>query len=295
MNNGEYVEWEYHGWQFGAWKISASNPTPASKVVVAFHGFDRQAKEMENFMPLYDSNTSMLSISLLHHGSSKPLPPMSPEEPLSPQVLIDSVESYIGENHARFELLGYSMGARIALTLFQDFPDKFSRVIALAPDGLKMGRFYKFIVNTHIGKVTWGLVDKYPKTNRWIIDAMRTLRVISEHKHHFGRFHTDNPEIRQRVARGWMGHKEFWPEKNKLAKVLNENANTEKTGYFIFGSRDKIIPYSWSLPLQKTLQQLSPNNSAIRGVYFLEVPCGHVMRHRDIVDLIKEKIWQTIG
>jgi hypothetical protein len=92
-----------------------------------------------------------------------------------------------------------------------------------------------------------------------------------------------------------MGHKEFWPEKNKLAKVLNENANAEKTGYFIFGSRDKIIPFSWSLPLQKTLQQLSKNDSTIRGVYFLKVPCGHVMRHRDIVDLIKEKIWQTIG
>jgi len=295
MNNGEYVEWEHHGWQFGAWEIPASNPTPDSKTVVAFHGFDREAKEMGNFMPLYDSSTSMLSISLLHHGSSKPLPPLPLEEPLSPQVLIDALEAYTGAENVRFELLGYSMGARIALTLFQDFPDKFSRVIALAPDGLKMGRFYKFVVNTDIGRYTWGLVDKYPKTNRVILDAMRSLKVISEHKYHFGRFHTDNPEIRQRVARGWMGHKAFWPEKNKLAKVLNENINAEKTGYFIFGSRDKITPFSWSLPLQEALQQLRTNDSAIRGVYFFKVPCGHVMRHRNIVDLIKEKIWQTIG
>ena len=295
MNKGDYVEWEHNGWQFGAWKIPASNPTPASKVVVAFHGFDRDAKEMGNFMHLYDANTSMLSISLLHHGNSKPLPPLSPEDPLSPQVLIDAIESHMGTNHFRFELLGYSMGARIALTLFQDFPDKFSRVIALAPDGLKMGRFYKFIVNTQIGRYTWGLIDKHPRINRLIIDAMRSLRVISEHKHHFGRFHTDNPEIRQKVANGWLGHKLFWPNKNKLAKVLNENTSMEKTVFFIFGSRDKIIPYSWSLPLQKTLQQLNVNDSINRGVYFLKVPSGHVMRHRDIVDLIKEKIWHTIG
>lgn len=295
MNNGEYVEWEHQGWKFGAWEIPALNPTPESKTVVAFHGFDREAKEMGNFMPLYDSSTSMLSISLLHHGSSKPLPPLPLEEPLSPQVLIDALEAYVGPDNVHIELLGYSMGARIALSLFQDFPDKFSRVIALAPDGLKMGRFYKFIVNTHIGRSAWGMIDKYPKTNRLIIDVMRSLRIISEHKHHFGRFHTDNPEIRQRVARGWMGHKAFWPEKNKLAKVLHENTSKEKTVYFIFGNRDKIIPFSWSLPLQKRLQEFSTNNSTIRGVYFLQVPSGHVMRHRNIVELIKEKIWQTIG
>jgi hypothetical protein len=30
-------------------------------------------------------------------------------------------------------------------------------------------------------------------------------------------------------------------------------------------------------------------------VYFLEVPSGHVMRHRNIVEAIKEKIWKTVG
>ena len=106
MNNGEYVEWEHQGWQFGAWEIPALNPTPESKTVVAFHGFNREAKEMGNFMPLYDSSTSMLSISLLHHGSSKPLPPLSLEEPLSPQVLIDALEAYVGPDRHQTNTMG---------------------------------------------------------------------------------------------------------------------------------------------------------------------------------------------
>ena len=65
MNNGNYVEWEHNGWQFGAWEILASNPTTASKVVVAFHGFDRDAKEMGNFMPLYVVVVVPLLLSLL--------------------------------------------------------------------------------------------------------------------------------------------------------------------------------------------------------------------------------------
>lgn len=295
MNNGEYVKWEYLGWQFGAWRIPSVNSHQPSKIVIAFHGFDREAKEMESFMPLFDSNTSMLSVSLLHHGSSRPLAPLPLKKPLSPKLLINAIESYIGLDNVRLELLGYSMGARIALTLFEEFPEKFSRIITLAPDGLKMGMLYRFVVNTRIGRYTWKLIDKYPKTNRAILDSFRSLRIISEHKHHFGTFHTNNPEIRRRVAYGWVGHKEFWPEKNKLANVLKENASSEKPVYFIFGSRDKIIPYSWSIPLQEKLEQLSSVEKTICGVFFLEVPCGHVMRHRNIVEAIKEKIWKTVG
>ena len=115
MNNGEYVEWKYRGWQFGAWKISSINPTPPSKVVIAFHGFDRKAKEMDNFMPLYDSNTSMLSISLLHHGSSKPLPPIPLKEPLSPKLLIDAKQDalVVGHSHTTGVLAGLLVGKEI--------------------------------------------------------------------------------------------------------------------------------------------------------------------------------------
>jgi pimeloyl-ACP methyl ester carboxylesterase len=295
MNKGEYVKWEYLGWQFGAWKTPSANSSHPSKIVIAFHGFDREAKEMESFMPLYDANTSMLSVSLLHHGSSKPLPPLPIKEPLHPKLLINAIESHIGLDNVRLELLGYSMGARIAIKLFEEFPEKFSRIIALAPDGLKMGMLYKFVVNTRIGRYTWKLIDKYPKTNRAILDAIRSLRIISEHKYRFGTFHTDNPEIRQRVAYGWVGHKEFWPEKTKLANVLKDYSSSEKPVYFIFGSKDKIIPYSWSIPLQEKLEQVCSFETTICGVYFLEVPSGHVMRHLNIVEAIKEKIWKTIG
>ncbi len=277
MKIGEYVEWEYRGWRFGAWSTLGVEKERKSKVVVAFHGFDRHADEMGSFEPLYDLDTQMLSVSLVHHGSSIPLAPLDKRAALSPELLMEAIESYIDSAETKIELLGYSMGGRIALTLFERFPEKFSRVIVLATDGLKMGKLYKFVVNTKLGKITWGLIDKFPKTNRKFIDLLRSLRLISEHKHHFGRFHTDNHDIRQRVAYGWASHREFWPQENKLAELLRHKSSEKCPVFFIFGDRDKIIPMNWSLPLQKELKGVKNN------VFFIEISSGHVMRHKSTV------------
>lgn len=284
MNIGVNVEWEYRGWRFGAWSTLDIDKGRNSKVVVAFHGFDRNADEMGNFLSLYDSETEMLSVSLVHHGRSTPLPPLDKKASLSPELLMEAIESYIGNSETKIELLGYSMGGRIALTLFERFPEKFTRVIVLATDGLKMGNLYKFVVNSKLGEYTWKLIDKYPKTNKKVIDFLRDIRLISEHKHRFGQFHTQNSEIRQRVANGWASHREFWPKKNKLATQLIKYASEEKPVFFIFGNRDKIIPMEWSIPLQKELKKINKN------VYFLEIPSGHVMRHKTTVKLINSAI-----
>tara|TARA_B110000459_G_scaffold135901_1_gene148456 strand:- start:2008 stop:2901 length:894 start_codon:yes stop_codon:yes gene_type:complete len=287
--SNEAIEWEYKGWRFGGWLSEHSEVDVPDKIVIAFHGFDRNAQEMLNFRPLINIKTAILSISLLHHNKSAPLPPIPLDEALEPIILIEGIEWFIAQRYSnkqeiKLELLGYSMGSRVALTLFEKFYHKFSRVIVLAPDGLKMGAMYWFVVNTRIGKYCWRLIDKNPKINRWLLDAMRSMRLISQHKHLFGRYHTDSAEIRRRVAYGWAGHKLFWPKKNALVKAIYENERSEKKIFFIFGSRDKIIPYSWSKPLRNALSK------SIKGVYFIEVSSGHVMRHDSIVQEIKQAI-----
>jgi pimeloyl-ACP methyl ester carboxylesterase len=283
------IEWEYRGWRFGGWLRGGKTIKSTQEVVVAFHGFDRSAREMFNFSPLFEDDSVMLSISLLHHDKSTPLPPLPLDEALEPSILIDGIENFISMNFSTIKkvklvLLGYSMGSRVALTLFEKFPYKLSKVIVLAPDGLKMGGLYRFVVNTRLGKYFWRLIDKKPKTNRWFINAMRSVKLISKHKHQFGRYHTDSVQIRKRVAFGWAGHKLFWPEKEGLVKAINENITHDKKIYFIFGKRDKIIPYTWSKSLRDAISK------STTGVYFLKVSSGHVMRHASIVQEIKRAI-----
>ncbi|MBM55655.1 MAG: hypothetical protein CMB32_03755 [Euryarchaeota archaeon] len=281
MSRGHKVIWDTLNWQFEGWIVPAKSGRNA-RIVVAFHGFDRSADEMENFMPLFCENTSMLSINLLHHGESKPKDGMHNYSMLEPNELLDSIKIKIAEEfgEARIELLGYSMGSRICFKLLTESPNLFDRIIVLAPDGLRKGPLYRFVVNTRIGRFCWSLVDKFPKTNRRILDALYKVGVISGHRHHFGRYHTDNAEIRKRVAYGWAAHKMFWPELRDLA-----NAMSQVESHLIFGDRDKIIPEKWSKGLKSELAKI--NCTAVK---FHTIDSGHVMRHAATVEQIVSAI-----
>ena len=113
-----------------------------SRVVVAFHGFGRPMEEMGNYLPLFDEATAMLSIGLCHHnGSTAP----ERERPCRAfperfhRAIEGWLESLLPENHTEVakELLGYSLGGRIALTLFEHAPETWSGIRLLAPDGFR--------------------------------------------------------------------------------------------------------------------------------------------------------------
>ena len=114
--SNEAIEWEYKGWRFGGWLSEHSEVDIPDKIVIAFHGFDRNAKEMLNFRPLINDRTAILSISLLHHNKSVPLPPIPLDEALEPIILIEGIEWFIAQRFSnnkeiKLELLGYSMGS----------------------------------------------------------------------------------------------------------------------------------------------------------------------------------------
>lgn len=281
MSRGRKVIWDNSSWKFEGWIVPAKSGK-TSRVIIAFHGFDRSSEEMENFMPLYDDDTSMLSINLLHHGESKPKNGFHMYSMLEPNDLLDSIKIKIAEEfgEVRFELLGYSMGSRICFRLLTESHKSFDRIIVLAPDGLRKGPLYRFVVNTRIGRFCWSLVDRFPKTNRRILDALYKVGVISGNRHHFGRYHTDNAEIRKRVAYGWAAHKKFWPELRDLA-----NAMSQIESHLIFGDRDKIIPEKWSNGLKSELAKI--NCTAVK---FHTIDSGHVMRHAATVEQIVSAI-----
>ena len=283
MSRGEKVIWDDSNWRFEGWIVPAKSGS-VNNVVIAFHGFDRNAEEMENFMPFYDDDTAMLSINLIYHGESRPIGERHIYSMLEPSILLDAIKRKaiegFGEKVDSLELLGYSMGSRLCFQLLTESTETFKRIIVLAPDGLRKGPMYKFVVNTRLGRFCWSIIDKYPKTNRRIIDALYKVGMISGHKHHFGRYHTDNFEIRKRVAYGWAAHKKFWPELKDLAIALSK-----VEAHLVFGSRDKIIPQKWTKGMISELDKIGCSS-----VLFHTIESGHVMRHAATINQVLEAI-----
>jgi len=244
---------------------------------------------MGNYLPLYSEGTAMLSVGLSHqNGSTAPEGDEAPElEPELFQRALDSwVDSLIPEQGDRpgRALLGYSLGGRIALTLFERNPDAWSGMILLAPDGFRKNPMYRFAVETRLGRATWAWTDRNASTVRSWIRGIRRMRIIPAHLEHFALHHTQDHAMRTLVARTWKTHRAFWPTRAGSRKAWSQASQRGTSVYAIFGTRDAIIPWAWT----QAWRSLANDR-----VHFLRIECGHVMRHPETVKRIVQAILAT--
>ena len=281
------TSWTDAGWTWqGLWLTPSSD---ICRVVVAFHGFGRPLEEMANYLPLYPEGTAMLSVGLSHHnGSTTPLgdkpPVLEPE--LFQNALHAWVDSLVPESGERLgrALLGYSLGGRIALTLFERKPEAWSGMILLAPDGFRKNPMYRFAVETRLGRATWAWSDRHAESVRSWIRALRRMKVIPAHLEHFALHHTQDQAMRTLVAHTWKTHRAFWPTREGSRQAWAASTARHASVHAVFGTRDAIIPWAWSKPWRS----LSSDH-----VHFLQVESGHVMRHADTVECIAQAILAT--
>jgi len=301
------TSWTHQGWTWrGIWAEwggdTESNDDKAwDHVVVAFHGFGRPVEEMLSYTPLFPGKTAMLSIALCHHHGSS-TPPNQPETlALDPSVFQAAIEMWIlhwtGES-ARVKsrvLLGYSLGGRVAMTLFEQHPRAWDRIVLLAPDGFKKNPVYRLAVETPGGRAVWRWCDKHIDIVRSTVRALRWCRIIPAHLEHFALYHTEHPSMRQLVARTWQTHQKFWPTLQGMKSAWMQTAqgddsqactNTKPPMFAaFFGERDRIIRWSWC----KRWRQAAP-----LWVQFVTVPSGHVMRHQETVECLRRAILQEL-
>lgn len=281
------TRWSHKGWTWrGLWYAQPNN---VRRVVVAFHGFGRPVEEMACYLPLYPEGTAMLSVGLCHHNGSTP-PGDIESWVLSPDLFQEALTSWLdsllppGDASPSRALLGYSLGGRIALTLFERHPMCWDGMLLLAPDGLRKNPLYRFAVETKLGRMMWAWTDRHAETVRALIRGLRRVRVIPAHLEHFALHHTENQATRQLVARTWKTHRAFWPTPESTFAVWQTLPTRNIHIAAVFGSRDAIIPWSWS-----RLWRTQANSH----VHFLQVESGHVMRHPDTVLAIRRTILEA--
>ena len=281
----QHDQWTWHGW----WHVPDG---PVEEVVIAFHGFGRGVEEMLAFLPLFNAQTAMLSVGLCHHNGSTPPPDGAQTSPLSPKVFQQALAAWTAEllpnGHPRIPqtMLGYSLGGRIAMALFENAPERWVRLVLLAPDGFKKNPMYQFAVETAFGRWTWRWCDRHADFVQSVIRACRRWRILPEHLAHFALHHTQDETMRKLVSNTWFTHQHFWPSRKKSSLAWQQAEGRGVVVDIVFGLRDAIIPWSWSKAWR---------TPSMDHVHFLTVDAGHVMRHPETVDDIKEAILVAHG
>ena len=184
--------------------------------------------------------------------------------------------------HPEVHLLGYSLGGRLALTLFERNPKLWSGLVLLAPDGFKKNAMYRFAVDTSVGRAAWKWVDRHAEAVRSLVRFLRRIRLIPAHLEHFALHHTQDHDMRQLVANTWKTHRLFWPSLNGSANAWSIPARTRIVRCTPFSEHATPSSHGHGLQPWRGL-----GNS---HVHFLRVESGHVMRHPDTVADIRRLI-----
>jgi len=240
----------------------------APRTSIALHGFSRPMEDMVAIQPVLEDQTNCLMVHLAAHGRSS-----GHHRPLDPGGWFAAIDSLLAAEGLEFDgtLIGYSLGGRVALSWWARQPERFSRVVLMAPDGLVKNPGYQFAVNTSVGRA-W--LSQSERQRERIVRHMGWLRrrgLLPEHFYQFSLFHLETAEMWRMVVNCWLSLRRFWPPGRRALRQLAAAHPGVLEAHF--GERDKVIP---------------PRNArGLDGVCPVHFhPCGHGLLRPDIVKRI---------
>jgi pimeloyl-ACP methyl ester carboxylesterase len=252
-------------------------------IVIAMHGFGREAEDFRQFVPMLRENERIVAINLFSHSKSnwpENRPLLESLSPLEHKQLLEAFLAHL--NVKSFALMGYSLGGKVALTTYELMPEKVERLLLIAPDGLKVNLFYGFLVNTSMGRGLYRGIMKLPKVLFRTADFAKATGLINAKLHRFVYVHMDSHEKRNLVYETWLIYRKLVPNLDKIAAQANASNVHLK---LIFGTHDSVIKikdgerFAFKLNHKKSLYKL---------------PSGHQLMNEETVKfIVNNNIWPS--
>ena len=234
-------------------------------VVIAFHGFGRTGADFEVLTKSLGEACTIHAFDLHFHGKS-PSYPERAATPFTPHELAVFFTAFLDSiNTKKATVLGYSLGGRIALSLLTTMPERFERLILVAPDGLKTRPWYRALAATQMGEWAYRRFVEHPEKIHFIIDGLRATRLMSQKMHRFLKGQTDSQAKRMLVRDVWLSFRSIEPDLTEVAAIATEHSIPLN---MFFGEFDSVIRPRFG----KKLHDLAP-----AVVSQENLPFGHVL------------------
>lgn len=202
--------------------------------VLCFHGYGEQG-EIFSFLEKYvGGKYSFYAIELPFHGKTE----WNEGLLFTDEDLQIIVKAIIPNSAVKIFLLGFSLGGRVALSLYQKEPEKFSKLILLAPDGLKVNFWYWLSTQTWIGSKIFHFTMQHPGWFFGFLKLLNKLHLVNPGVFKFVKYYIDDKSLRELLFNRWITLRRLKPDLKKIKKQVI----TQKTLVrLVYGSHDRII------------------------------------------------------
>lgn len=248
--------------------------------LLCFHGYGESSLAYDiPQLQLTDTHT-LIAIDLPFHGKTV----WNESQACTPADLLLVLQQILDQIYGSTAvkplpiLLGFSLGGRIALSLYQQQPDLFQKIVLLAPDGLKVNPWYRLATQTRAGNRFFRYTMQKPGWFFGILKAANKLRLVNSSVFKFVNHYIGDPQVRELLYLRWTGLRKFRPDLQKIRKMIRLHRMPVR---LVFGRFDRII-----LP--------GPGERFINGLgdqcRIRIIRSGHQVLHADHAPAIREEI-----
>ncbi|RYG50474.1 MAG: alpha/beta fold hydrolase, partial [Chitinophagaceae bacterium] len=240
--------------------------------ILCFHGYAEDGRVYSFLEEKAGDQFSFYAIDLPFHGQTQ----WKESTPFHPVDLVAICDLIIQDRSIKFGIMGFSLGGRIALGLFERIPDRVQQLLLMAPDGLKVNFWYWLSTQTYLGNQIFAVSMRRPAWFFALLKLGNKLGLVNASIFKFVNYYIGNPRARESLYQRWTGLKNFRPDLSKVKNhILRHGVKTE----LLYGRHDRIILPGRGQKFKKRIGELC--NISI-------IDSGHQVLHLNHVkDLLK--------
>jgi pimeloyl-ACP methyl ester carboxylesterase len=214
------------------------------KPMLAFHGYGMTGRQFHVLERSVLQEYHVYGFDHFFHGESK-LTNWTEEQIIAgmPKAMVAAYVEEWFKTHGRqrFSLMGYSIGANIALILIEEYADMIDEVILMAPDGLSVYKGFYFLTHQPVGRYFFRQVTKSKWLAPSLLKNLKRARFIDESLFQIAYNEIDTEQKRQDVYYTLNLIRLLKPDTAKVAQLINQYHIKCR---LIFGRDDNLFPKS---------------------------------------------------
>jgi pimeloyl-ACP methyl ester carboxylesterase len=206
------------------------------KNMLLFHGFGQNHTVFKSLTDALSRDYTCYSFDLFFHGQSTWA---KGETPIQKDEWREIMLQFLAkENISRFTILGFSIGARFALSAFESLPEQVEAIVLVAPDGIVASPWYSIATSTSPGRMFFRTVMRNPQIFPLLSLFVQKSNIADPKVLRFAELQMKSQENRNRIYSSWIAFRTLKPNIGTLVGKLN----ALKIPVLVYvGQSDKII------------------------------------------------------
>jgi pimeloyl-ACP methyl ester carboxylesterase len=243
------------------------------KLLLCFHGYSQSSQSFAFMEKKIENDFTMIALDFPFHGETawKEGLDFTMDDLL--EIIRGILEAQLLLNK-KFNVLGFSMGGRVALSMLQQIQGQIEKTLLIAPDGMKVNFWYRMATRHKSGNRLFRRTMQNPQPVFRLLKTANMLGAVNQSIFKFISLYIHDEKVRMDLYNRWTAMRHFRPHIRKIKMVIKKNKIPVR---LLYGKHDRVIRFERA-------------EKFISGIEFCcelkIVPTGHLLLTEENADTI---------